>query len=68
MRAWEKSIDPPLKAMQNGILGKIDLRPSTVTYVRDMNNLEPIVNQTNWNADQLMLGDVRGSVGVGSSL
>ena len=62
MRAWEKSIDPPLKAMQNGILGKIDLRPSTVTYVRDMNNLEPIVNQTNWNADQLMLGDVRGSV------
>jgi hypothetical protein len=62
MRAWEKSIDPPLKAMQNGILGKIDLRPSTVTYVRDMNNLEPIVNATNWNADQLMLGDVRGSV------
>ena len=62
MRAWEKSIDPPLKAMQNGILGKIDLRPSTVTYVRDMNNLEPIVNATNWNADQLMLGDVRASV------
>ena len=62
MRAWEKSIDPPLKAMQNGILGKIDLRPSTVTYVRDMQNLEPIVNQTNWNADQLMLADVRGSV------
>ena len=62
MKAWEKSIDPPLKAMQNGILGKIDLRPSTVTYVRDMSNLEPIVNQTNWNADSLMLGDVRASV------
>jgi hypothetical protein len=62
MRAWEKSIDPPLKAMQNGILGKIDMRPSTVTYVRDMQNLEPIVNATNWNADQLMLSDVRGSV------
>ena len=62
MRAWEKSIDPPLKAMQNGILGKIDLRPSTVTYVRDMQSLEPIVNATNWNADQLMLTDVRASV------
>ena len=62
MKAWEKSIDPPLKALQNGILGKIDMRPSTVTYVRDMNNLEPIVNSTNWNADQLMLADVRGSV------
>lgn len=62
MKAWEKSIDPPLKAMQNGILGKIDMRPSTVTYVRDMNNLEPIVNATNWNADTLMLGDVRASV------
>ena len=62
MKAWEKSIDPPLKALQNGILGKIDMRPSTVTYVRDMNNLEPIVNATNWNADQLMLGDVRASV------
>jgi len=62
MKAWEKSIDPPLKAMQNGILGKIDMRPSTVTYVRDMNNLEPIVNATNWNADQLMLSDVRASV------
>jgi hypothetical protein len=62
MKAWEKSIDPPLKALQNGILGKIDMRPSTVTYVRDMNNLEPIVNATNWNADQLMLADVRGSV------
>ena len=62
MKAWEKSIDPPLKALQNGILGKIDMRPSTVTYVRDMNSLEPIVNATNWNADQLMLGDVRASV------
>jgi len=62
MKAWEKSIDPPLKALQNGILGKIDMRPSTVTYVRDMNNLEPIVNGTNWNADQLMLADVRASV------
>jgi len=62
MKAWEKSIDPPLKAMQNGILGKIDMRPSTVTYVRDMSNLEPIVNATNWNADQLMLTDVRASV------
>ena len=62
MKAWEKSIDPPLKAMQNGILGKIDMRPSTVTYVRDMSNLEPIVNATNWNADQLMLADVRASV------
>jgi hypothetical protein len=62
MKAWEKSIDPPLKAMQNGILGKIDMRPSTVTYVRDMSNLEPIVNATNWNADQLMLNDVRSSV------
>ena len=62
MKAWEKSIDPPLKALQNGILGKIDMRPSTVTYVRDMNNLEPLVNATNWNADQLMLTDVRASV------
>ena len=62
MKAWEKSIDPPLQALQNGILGKIDMRPSTVTYVRDMNNLEPLVNATNWNADQLMLTDVRASV------
>ena len=62
MKAWEKSIDPPLKAKQNGILGKIDMRPSTVTYVRDMNNLEPIANGTNWSADSLMLGDVRASV------
>ena len=62
MKAWEKSIDPPLKALQNGILGKIDMRPSTVTYVRDMNSLLPITNATNWNADQLMLGDVRASV------
>tara|TARA_B110000037_G_scaffold175768_1_gene200483 strand:+ start:1067 stop:2716 length:1650 start_codon:yes stop_codon:yes gene_type:complete len=62
MKAWEKSIDPPLMAMQNGILGKIDMRPSSVTYVRDMNGLAPISNQTNWSADQLMLGDVRGSV------
>ena len=62
MKAWEKSIDPPLNALQNGILGKIDMRPSTVTYVRDMNNLEPLVNATNWNADQLMLTDVRASV------
>ena len=62
MKAWEKSIDPPLKALQNGILGKIDMRPSSVTYVRDMNGLAPISNQTNWSADQLMLGDVRGSV------
>lgn len=62
IKAWEKSIDPPLKGLQNGILGKVDMRPSTITFVRDMNNLEPMVNATNWNADQLMLQDVRASV------
>ena len=62
MKAWEKSIDPPLKALANGITGAVDMRSGKVTVVSDMTSLEPISNGTNWNADQLMLADVRASV------
>ena len=60
--AWEKSIDPPLIAEQNAILGKFSFKHSTVSYVKDLNGIREMPQGTNWNADQLMLSDVRQSV------
>lgn len=62
MKAWEKAIDPPLLAQTNGIIGTLDLRPSSLNFVRDINGIREMPQGTNWNADQLNLNDVRASV------
>ena len=62
MTAWEKSIDPPLLAPRNSIFGTLSYQSSTVNYVSDPQQISAMPNGTNWNADQLMLNDVRSSV------
>ena len=62
MTAWEKSIDPPLMAQRNGIFGTLNFSSSSLNFVSDVNQVAALPNGTNWNADQLMLQDIRGSV------
>lgn len=62
MTAWEKSIDPPLMTQRNGIFGTLDFSSSSLNFVSDVNQVAALPNGTNWNADQLMLQDVRSSV------
>lgn len=62
MTAWEKSIDPPLMTQRNGLLSNLNLKASSINYVSDVNQVAALPNGTNWNADQLMLADIRGSV------
>lgn len=62
LTAWEKSIDPPLLAERNAIMGKFSFKASSVNYVKDINGFREMPQATNWNADQLMLQDVRTSV------
>ncbi len=62
MTAWEKSIDPPLLAPRNSIFGTLNYQSSSINYVSDPSQIAAMPNGTNWNADQLMLNDIRSSV------
>nr|ANO58160.1 head-tail connector protein [uncultured Gammaproteobacteria bacterium] len=53
LKAWEKSIDPPYMAGRNAIIDNLHLEPGGLTFVRDMNELRPLGNATQWNATQL---------------
>lgn len=53
LAAWEKTIDPPIMAAATGIIGDLHLEASGLTFVRDMNALKPMIQQTQWQAVQI---------------
>lgn len=40
LRAWAKTIDPPLKVLNRGVFGRVRLIPGAENVVRDMNAIE----------------------------
>lgn len=42
LRSWAKAVDPPLLALDDGVIGRISLVAAGITVVRDMNALKPI--------------------------
>lgn len=60
--AWEGAISPPMKALEGDVLGDVDLRPKGLTFVRDMNALQPLNDSTNWNASMLKSDELRQSI------
>lgn len=41
-RHWSKVIDPPMQAVEEGVIGEISMTPSSINYVRDMDMIKPI--------------------------
>lgn len=62
LSAWEKAIDPPLKGDANSIVGDVLLGPGKVTWMRDMNALQPLHEMTNWTASQIKSEELRQSI------
>lgn len=60
--AWEKSIDPPMKALDQAVAGDVDLVAGGVTVVSDMNGIQPLVNATNWNATMIKGQELQQSI------
>lgn len=62
LSAWEKNIDPPMKASATGIVGDIHLERAGVTYMREPENLQPLQNYTDWQATQIKSQELRDSI------
>lgn len=43
LKAWDKAIDPPMKALAEGVVGSVRMQPAGLTYVQDMNALQPLL-------------------------
>ena len=48
MQALEKTIDPPQKTTERGVIGDLDLRPGGLTVLRTMDDLQPMEFGTQW--------------------
>lgn len=42
LKAWQKAIDPPMTALDDGIVGRISFVPSAINIVREKDALQPI--------------------------
>lgn len=42
LKAWAKAIDPPLKVLDDGVVGRVRLTPGAQNVLRDMNALAPL--------------------------
>lgn len=62
LHAINKAINPPILATQRGILGALDLRPSQVTVVRDINGIREMVPQARFDVTQFAVQDLRDAI------
>jgi len=62
LSAWAKAIDPPYKAMDDGVVGDVDLRPNGVTIVRDMNDIQVMESGARWDVNRIKLEEYRSSI------
>ena len=49
MQALSKTIDPPQKATERGVIGDVDLRPGGLTILRNIDDIKPMTTGTEWN-------------------
>ena len=49
MSALEKTIDPPQKTTERGVIGDLDLRAGGLTVLRTMDDIAPMTFGTEWN-------------------
>jgi len=64
LKAWDKAIDPPLKALAEGVVGSVRMTPGGISYVQTMDALQPLMTgaMANLNWTQLELAEMRSSI------
>ena len=62
IKAWAKTIDPPLTQIKNGVVGIIDSRASGITTITQAGVVMPLTTGIDWKANQINVEDLRRSV------
>ena len=48
-RQWAKAVDPPMEALEEGVIGQIQLTPSSLNFVRELNSIQPIESKARFD-------------------
>lgn len=62
LRGWGKIIDPPLKVRDDGVVGRVSTKPSSLITVRDMDALQPLEQGGKWDVNAALTQDRRASI------
>jgi hypothetical protein len=63
LNAWAKTIDPPVLIEDDGVIGKVNMRPGKVTVVRDVErSIRPFHTNANMNFNQIKIGEYRDTI------
>ena len=63
LNAWAKTIDPPILVEDDGVIGKVNMRPGKPTIVRDVErSVRPFQSNANMNFNQIKLGEYRNTI------
>ena len=63
LNAWAKTIDPPILVEDDGVIGKVNMRPGKPTIVRDVDrSIRPFQSSANMNFNQIKLGEYRNTI------
>ncbi len=62
LRGWGKIIEPPLKAREDGVIGRVRTQPSSINIVRDMDALQPLEQGGKWDVNAALTEDRRNSI------
>lgn len=62
LRGWAKIIAPPLKAREDGVVGRVRTQPEAITIVRDMDALNPMEQGGKWDVNAALTTDRRASI------
>lgn len=62
LKAWAKSIDPPMQVLDDGVIGTVKLTPGAPNSVRVMDAIKPIEFGAKHDVSMLEVGDLRASI------
>lgn len=60
--AWERSIDRPMVGRENNLVGDLEIGARGLTIVRDVNQLKPLFDATDFNLTAIKIQDLRDSI------
>lgn len=62
LAAWERAIDRPMKTRENNIVGDLNLGARGLTVVRDVSQLVPLFDITDFNLTAIKVDELRQSI------
>lgn len=60
--AWERSIDRPMVGRENNLVGDLEIGARGLTIVRDVNQLKPLFDASDFNLTAIKIQDLRESI------